>query len=198
MESITSLLTKEALDYTSRQIAKRAGIIIRHPSGNGFEQLGAPFHYADPEDIHLNQPSIIVTPCKENDWGKLLESASIGIDWIPPESNLPTNDRYIFNEPIPILFWGNDCDSSSKFAEVRSDGRLVINVDIIASAFFMLTRLEEPASSIQDDHGRFPASASLAFKQNFLERPIVDEYGLILREWLKVAFPGWKPHGPSL
>jgi hypothetical protein len=194
MKSLPSQLTKEALDYTSRQIAERAGIIIQHPSGNGFEQLGLPFHYADPEDTLLNQPSIIVTPCKENDWVKSLESAPNGIDWIPPESYLPTNDRSIFDEPIPVLFWGTGRDNDLKFAELRSDGNLVINVDIIASAFFMLTRLEEPASSIQDDHGRFPASASLAFKQNFLDRPIIDEYGLILREWLKVALPGWKPN----
>ena len=107
MKSQPPLLTKEALDYTSRQIAMRAGIIIQHPSGNGFEQLGLPFHYADPEDIHLNQPGIIVTPCKGNDWGKLLESASIGIDWIPPESYLPTNDRSIFDEPIPVLLTEN-------------------------------------------------------------------------------------------
>ena len=194
MESLPNLLTKEALDYTSRQIAMRAGIIVQHPSGNGFEQLGLPLHYADPEDIHLNQPGIIVAPCKGNDWGKLLESAPGGIDWIPPESYLPTNDRSIFDEPIPVLFWGNGRDGDLKFAELHSNGKLVINVDIIASAFFMLTRLEEPASSIQDDHGRFPALASFAFKQNFLDRPIIDEYGLILREWLKVAIPGWKPN----
>jgi hypothetical protein len=57
----------------------------------------------------------------------------------------------------------------------------------------MLTRWEETVTATRDEHGRFPATGSVAYKQGFLDRPIVDEYALILREWLKMLLPGWEP-----
>ena len=45
--------------------------------------------------------------------------------------------------------------------------------DIIASSFFMVSRYEEVVTSQYD---RFPANASIAYKERFLDRPIVNEY----------------------
>jgi hypothetical protein len=45
----------------------------------------------------------------------------------------------------------------------------------------------------RDEHGRMPFTESVAYRQGFLERPLVDEYALVLREWLKVLLPGWVP-----
>jgi hypothetical protein len=58
-----------------------------------------------------------------------------------------------------------------------------------------LSRWEEYVDTVRDEHDRFPATASVAFRQRFLDRPVVDEYALILEEWLKVIFPRWK--GPA-
>ncbi|MDP0589320.1 MAG: polysaccharide deacetylase family protein [Candidatus Endonucleobacter bathymodioli] len=49
-------------------------------------------------------------------------------------------------------------------------------LDIFAASFFMLTRWEECVNKTRDKHNRFPATASLAYKQGFLDRPIVNEY----------------------
>lgn len=49
-------------------------------------------------------------------------------------------------------------------------------LDIFAASFFMLTRWEEYVNKNRDRHDRFPATESLAFKQRFLDRPIVNEY----------------------
>jgi hypothetical protein len=38
-----------------------------------------------------------------------------------------------------------------------------------------------------------PFTESVAFRQGFLDRPLVDEYALVLREWLKVLLPEWTP-----
>lgn len=57
-------------------------------------------------------------------------------------------------------------------------------VDIIASSFFMLTRYEEYFVEERDWHGRFPANASLAYKEGFLDRPIVNEYIELLWHWI--------------
>lgn len=57
---------------------------------------------------------------------------------------------------------------------------IILHSDIISSSFFMLSRWEECSSTIRDHMDRFPASASLAQKCQFLERPVVNEYVEIL------------------
>lgn len=49
-------------------------------------------------------------------------------------------------------------------------------LDIFAVSFFMLSRWEEYVNKTRDSHNRFPATESLAFKQGFLDRPVVNEY----------------------
>lgn len=59
--------------------------------------------------------------------------------------------------------------------------RINLGLDIFGSAFFLLTRYEEACGQQLDQFQRFPASAALATKARFLERPIVNEYVEILR-----------------
>jgi hypothetical protein len=70
-------------------------------------------------------------------------------------------------------------------ARVEEDkGELIISADILASAFFLLTRYEEwVRSGVRDQHGRFPGRESLPFRAGFLNRPVVDEYAVLLRKW---------------
>ena len=62
-------------------------------------------------------------------------------------------------------------------------------LDIFGSAFFMLTRYEEAVKDDKDEYDRFPAKASLAYQEGFLERPIINEYLEILWQWLKRSIP---------
>ena len=57
-------------------------------------------------------------------------------------------------------------------------------LDIFAACFFMLTRWEEYVNKNRDYHDRFPAYESLAYKQGFLDRPIVNEYAEELKNKL--------------
>ncbi|MEA1892105.1 MAG: polysaccharide deacetylase family protein [Campylobacterota bacterium] len=57
-------------------------------------------------------------------------------------------------------------------------------LDIFAASFFMLTRWEEHVNKNRDMHDRFPATESLAYKQGFLDRPIVNEYVVELKSML--------------
>ncbi len=57
-------------------------------------------------------------------------------------------------------------------------------LDLFAASFFMLTRWEEYVNRARDNHNRFPARESLAFKQGFLHRPIVNEYVAWLKQRL--------------
>ncbi len=151
-------------------------------------------HYAKPDQVHPNRPGIIVVPCSDAAWWALLERAPRGLDWLPANEVAPRGAQLPFDDPIPVLFWGEGYEDGCKpFAELRPDGIVVFYADITAAAFFMLSRWEETVMPARDQHERFPATASVAYKQRFLDRPIVDEYALILRQWLKVLLPGWQP-----
>lgn len=68
----------------------------------------------------------------------------------------------------------------------QGNKRLVIHADIIASAFFLLTRYEEVIRrEVRDTFGRFPGRESLPYRAGFINRPIVDEYAAMLRQWLR-------------
>ncbi len=59
---------------------------------------------------------------------------------------------------------------------LHQDKTYILSADLIASAFFMLTRWEETISDDRDEHDRFPDSSALAVREQFHERPIVNEY----------------------
>lgn len=66
------------------------------------------------------------------------------------------------------------------------DDTLIVRADIIASAYFLLTRYEEiRRRDKRDAHGRFPGKESLPYRAGFIDRPVVDEYGRLLRDWLR-------------
>jgi hypothetical protein len=62
--------------------------------------------------------------------------------------------------------------------------------DIFAASFYMVSRYEEYLPFIKDFYGRFPAQESLAYKEGFLEKPVVELWaqglGKILKERLGV------------
>lgn len=49
-----------------------------------------------------------------------------------------------------------------------------MDFDVFAHCFYLLSRYEEYLPFEADEHGRFPSTASLATKYNFLHRPVVD------------------------
>lgn len=89
-------------------------------------------------------------------------------------------------DEIPVIYGEEDPEIN------QTDNEIKIGIDIFGSAFFMLTRYEEVVSNEKDIHGRFPATASLAFKEGFLTRPIVCEYVEILWSALSKIEPDLK------
>ncbi len=51
-----------------------------------------------------------------------------------------------------------------------------LGFDIFSACFWMLTRYEEHQSFQADEHNRFTAKESLAYKYEFIKRPLVDEW----------------------
>lgn len=86
----------------------------------------------------------------------------------------------LVNPKIPIIYGQPPFDFPK---------RNFLPIDIFGSAFFMLTRYEEVVKPDKDEHDRFPATSSLAYQENFLERPIINEYLEILWCYLQRLWP---------
>ncbi len=69
----------------------------------------------------------------------------------------------------------------------------ICGVDLPLSILLTLSRFEESLPGPRDCHGRFSAHSSVAWREGFLHRPIVDEYGLALEQILIALLPGWRP-----
>jgi hypothetical protein len=67
-----------------------------------------------------------------------------------------------------------------------------IPYDIFAASFYLLSRYEEYLPHVKDSHGRYPATESLAFKQGFLQKPVVDLWVKKIAKQLLDAFPDLK------
>lgn len=65
-----------------------------------------------------------------------------------------------------------------------------VHYDILGLTYWMLTREEEVGRTDLDNHGRFPATSSHAYKHGYLERPIVDEWLYVLGQVIQRTWPG--------
>ncbi len=91
--------------------------------------------------------------------------------WIPSRIILASN-QFTPAADIPVIF-GDDEMTINR-------GGIICGIDIFASSFFMLTRWEEYVNKNRDSHDRFPATASLSYKEGFLHRAVVNEYAEML------------------
>ena len=69
--------------------------------------------------------------------------------------------------------------------------------DIFAASFYLITRYEEYLDNAPDKHGRFKAENSLAYRNGFLERPIVDEWAMVLRGLIQERYRVTPEYEPS-
>lgn len=64
--------------------------------------------------------------------------------------------------------------------------------DLFAASFYLGSRYEEYLPFEGDEHGRFKAEESLAFKNGFVEEPVVDQWAYLLADIIKRKFPDIK------
>ena len=81
-----------------------------------------------------------------------------------------------FNE-VPVIF------------QLKGDMLANLPYDPLAAVFYMLTRYEEYLLYKADKLGRFSASQSLAFKNDFLNKPVVQLWVNQIKEILKEYYP---------
>lgn len=79
---------------------------------------------------------------------------------------------------LPFFF---DFHPEKPLLELRPDNRVHINADLISAAFYLLSGWQEYFSNERDRHGRFPFSASVQHRYNFVAVPVVNYYFDILK-----------------
>jgi hypothetical protein len=83
-------------------------------------------------------------------------------------------------------------DLGPLFAPIRHDC-VQCPIDLPTSIVLTLGRFEETLPGPRDQHGRFSAFSSVAWRGEFLHRPIVDEYALAFEQALTHLLPAWRP-----
>lgn len=67
--------------------------------------------------------------------------------------------------------------------------------DLFAATFFLTSRYEEYLPAARDAHERFPSGSSIAARNGFLHRPVVNEWANLLAKAIQALYPtlSWKP-----
>ncbi len=91
---------------------------------------------------------------------------------------------------LPVLY---GIPTATGRALDRTASGLSTPIDLLGSAFWLLTRYEELVRPERDAHGRFPMAASLAAQEDLLERPLVDEYVGLIASAIRDLWPDLEP-----
>lgn len=130
-------------------------------------------------EIQIDSKKIVIRNCFfKNDTPEFLYQ----------KQNLPTEVSFeqlsIEGKKYPIysLF------GTSSWTEQEDE--IIVESDIVASTFFMLSRWEETLEIERDVHDRFLGKNSVAYKNGFLEKPVVNQYVEILWAFLRKVKTG--------
>lgn len=133
-------------------------------------------------ESRIEVPSLLLTE-HEIDWDASTAVPETVPQWID-QSQLPWSVPQQ-DVAIPALYVTN----SFQTPRIKATS-IYLPWDLFGSAFFMLTRLEEVLLDDADEHGRFPAAASLAVKDGFEHIPVVNAWAEILWGALQHLWPG--------
>ena len=89
----------------------------------------------------------------------------------------------ITEQPLSLSVW-----NGLPVVFVTSD-EATIPFDLFAASFYLVSRYEEYLPFEPDKHGRFTHEASVLFKEGLLNRPLVDEWAMAMRNELAKFFP---------
>lgn len=110
-------------------------------------------------------------------------------------STTPISDE-LFIESTALLFEENISHQKITVSEwnnlkifFQTTENSAIPFDVFAAAFYLVSRYEEYLSHAADKYGRYVATDSLAFQNNFLQTPLVNKYALLLKQLLAIRFP---------
>jgi hypothetical protein len=83
------------------------------------------------------------------------------------------NVKFVFD--IPVFF------------QAQSDA--IMSFDVFSASFYLVSRYEEYLPFVKDAHQRFKAENALAYKHEFLQKPVVNIWAQMLIEKIKQQYP---------
>ncbi|MCB2354007.1 polysaccharide deacetylase family protein [Clostridium estertheticum] len=98
----------------------------------------------------------------------ILEGPLFSQDYLTLKS-IPTD--VLFYEGLPVFF----NNKGENYFKKKIKDQIIINIDIIQMSFFFLTCYEEYIIDEYDKYGRFNIEKSILYKNELLNRPIVNE-----------------------
>jgi hypothetical protein len=86
---------------------------------------------------------------------------------------------------LPLTIWEETPLLFGEPIKEQVGNTLVLHADLVASTYFLISRYEEIVrKDCRDVHGRFIGKESLPYRAGFIDRPLVEEYGVVLRNQL--------------
>lgn len=180
-------ITPQARRYALWELARRAGVpsevfrtwTVRYqPDGTMLETLFSPkkqIFFPSADRDALKQIAANQAPTVRRCW---MYSPREDIKAFVPDFIVPF--AHESHREVPL------------FIAVNHD-RVECSVDLLLAILLVMSRWEEAVATDHDHHGRFESKQSIASKNGFLERPIVDEYGLAFEQVLTFLHPTWRP-----
>jgi hypothetical protein len=111
------------------------------------------------------------------------------------------DDNEFWIRPCPLLFEEKiteqsircfDLDGTKFFFKTQGD----FPFDIFAAAFYLLSRYEEYLPHKKDVYGRYAHENSLAFKEGFLNQPLINQWLQLFKKQLRNKFSSLTSHSP--
>lgn len=190
LEAETFLFAENS--YAVRELARRAGVRQStfqswriENDGNGYLSV-----YLNP-----GTNSRVRFPVISRDFLKRMPSSKYRTATATWMENAPDSRSGIDDFKIPFSRF--DREDVGPLFVAEGNRSIRCSVDLLTSLLVVLSRFEETLDVPRDEHGRFSAFSSQAWRDSYLHRPIVDEWGLAFAEALKFLLPGWQPEQKS-
>ena len=123
----------------------------------------------------VGDPAITFRAIEVTDVERMLNAAPGGMEWMPLVGVSPTD----WESPLDVEDLPAICRLDS--LPGNYSGTTPFPLDLVAGAFILLTRWEEWTRAAPDQLGRHDEGASIAARQGFCDRPVLDEWALVLR-----------------
>ena len=153
------------------------------------EMLGIAFHmvWTEEPNYKIRLPNNRILIVEDHFFQQVSEGKYLDIKYLPKMVS-----PFIYHGLDVMVLYGAPLVTPFSVQETPA---LRCSVDVFASAFFMLSRWEEYVLPDRDEHDRFPARASAAFRHQFLDRPVVNEWADLLFHLLGQL--GWQQPRPQ-
>ncbi|MEE4256363.1 MAG: hypothetical protein V2I47_04935 [Bacteroidales bacterium] len=97
------------------------------------------------------------------------------------EKNIVAKKLVFLEDEEPVAFFPVNKGSSA------------MRFDPFAAAFYLVSRYEEYLPFVRDEYGRFQARESIAWKKDFLDKPVVNIWAKKIAALIREKWPSWSP-----